>query len=304
MRIGIAGFGRMGAAMGARIVEQSHQLTVWNRSPGPAATAAALGARVVSTPAALANDCDVILSSLFDEAAVRTVYLGRDGLAHARLDGRLVIDTSTVGPEMGPELARAVASAGGRFIDAPVLGTVMPAREGKLIVLAGGVHADMLEAKATLDMISRAVHLLGPSGAGYAGKLAINVMKATYWATLGDCLGLARRFHIEPSAILDVIESGPGRSFEFPGKLPVLRGEITAPAFDIAGCLKDLKLIVAAGGGSAGVPVAAGALQVVTRAVDGGWGQHDVAAVALFAADQVACRDEASRESRRNSASS
>ncbi len=288
MRIGIAGFGRMGAAMGARIVARSHELSVWNRSPGPAATAASeSGARIAATPAALAADCDVVFSSLFDEAAVRAVYFGPGGLTKADLRGRLVVDTSTVPPGMGIELALAIAAAGGRFVDAPVLGTVGPAREGRLIGLAGGAPADVAEAAEALQLVCRAVHPLGPSGAGYAGKLAINLLKATYWAALGDCLGLARRFGIEPSAILDVIESGPGALVELPGKMPVLRGQSTAPAFDIVGCLKDLKTIVAAGGGAETVPVAAGALAAVQRAVDGGWGDRDVAAVALFAADRI-----------------
>lgn len=124
---------------------------------------------------------------------------------------------------------------------------------------------------------------MGPSGAGYAGKLAINLLKATYWAALGDCLSLARRFGIEPSAILDVIETGPGAIVELHLKMPVLRGQVTEAAFNIGGCLKDLRAIVAAGGGG-NVPVAAGALRAVERACDAGWSDRDVAAVALFAA--------------------
>lgn len=288
MRIGIAGFGRMGAAMGARIIATSHELSVWNRSAGPASAAIELGARLAATPAALAADCDVVITSLFDEAAIRAVYFGPEGLTTTRLGGRLVIDTSTVPPGLAAELAQGVQAAGGRFVDAPVLGTVGPAREGRLIALTGGTDADKEAAREPLQILCRAVHSLGPSGAGYAGKLAINLLKATYWAALGDCLGLARRFEIEPSAILDVIESGPGALVELPGKMPVLRGQITPPAFDIVGCLKDLKSIVAAGGGSLEVPVAAGALQAVQRAVDGGWGGRDVASVALFAADRIA----------------
>lgn len=289
MRIGIAGYGRMGAAMAARIVAEGHEVAVWNRSPGPAAAAAAeLRARVAATPAALADDCDVVVSSLFDEAALRAVYFGPDGLTTAPLRGRLLIDTSTVPPQLGGELAEAVAAAGGRFVDAPVLGTVGPAREGRLIGLVGGAEADVADAHEVLQIVCRAVHSMGPSGAGYAGKLAINLLKATYWAAVGDCLGLARRFGIESSAILDVIESGPGALVELPGKMPVLRGKVTPPAFDIVGCLKDLKAIVAAGGGGEEVPVADGALRAVQRAVDGGWGGRDVAAVALYAAEQVA----------------
>ena len=277
----------MGAAMGARIMGQDHALTVWNRSAGPTAAATAAGARAVSTPKELAEGCDVLLSSLFDEAAVRAVYLGPEGIATSNLQGRLVIDTSTMSPDLGLELAAAVAQAGGRFVDAPVLGTVTPAREGRLIALLGGTSRDVTEAADTMRLVSRAVHPLGPIGAGYAGKLAINLLKGTYWAALGDCLGLAGRFGIQPGAILDVIESGPGALIELAGKMPVLRGMTTAPAFDIAGCYKDLVVIIAAAGGAERVPVAAGALRAVERAMLGGWGNRDVASVALFATTEL-----------------
>ena len=294
MHIGLAGFGRMGAAMASRFAEQGHQLTVWNRSSGPAEVAAkTLGAHIVKTPTELTQNCDVVVSSLFNEQAVRAVYLEPHGLAHGSLDGRLLIDTSTMPPRLGQELASAVAAAGGRFVDAPVLGTVEPARKGELIALVGGSAVDAAEATITLSLISRAVHTLGPCGAGYAGKLAVNLIKATYWAALGDCLGLARRFGIEPSAILDVIESGPGALVELQQKMPVLRGMLTEPAFDIVGGVKDLLVMVEAGGGGDAVPVAAGALRAMQTAVEGGWGNRDIASVGLFAAAQIAARNPA-----------
>jgi 3-hydroxyisobutyrate dehydrogenase len=291
MRVGIAGFGRMGAPMAARFAAQGHALSVWNRSPGPAAAAAARGAQIVATPRDLVQSCDIVLSSLFDEPAVRDVYFGDDGLLSAELRGRLLIDTSTMPPAIGTELALATAAAGGRFVDAPVLGSVRAVREGTLIVLAGGSARDIGDARPTLAMISKAVHVLGPSGTGYAGKLAINLLKATYWAALGDCMALAQRFGIDSATILDIVETGPGASVELALKLPVLRGQPTEPAFDIAGCQKDLRAIVAAGGGAGQVPVAAGALNAVERAVAGGWAHRDVAAVALFAATQIAAEN-------------
>jgi 3-hydroxyisobutyrate dehydrogenase len=264
-----------------------HRISVWNRSPGPASVADRLGARVVATPAGLMETCEIVVSSLFDEAAVRSVYLGMDGLFSRSLNNRLFIETSTLAPAMGSELAQAAAVAGGRFIDSPVLGSVNAAREGTLIALAGGAADHVEQARPVLAELARAIHRLGDSGAGYAGKLAINLLKGTYWAALGDCMALAKRFGIGSSIILDIVESGPGASVDLPLKLPVLRGQITEPAFDIDGCLKDLRAIVAAGGGPDQVPVAAGALRAVERAVAGGWAKRDVAAVALFAAAQI-----------------
>ena len=284
MRIGIAGFGRMGAAMAERICSQGHRVAVWNRSPDPLAAARTLGVDVCPTLTDLLLQSDIVISSLFDEAAVRAVYLGDGGFAQMALDGKLLIETSTIGPEMGSELGRAIAAAGGRFVDSPVLGTVGPAREGQLIALVGGDPASIVDANEILQLLSRAVYPLGPAGAGYAGKLAINLVKATYYAALGDCLGLARRFGIQPDAILDVIETGPGALVELPGKMPVLRGADVKAGFVIRGVLKDLEAMILAGGGSEAVPVAAGAMKAVSRAVDGGWGERDVAMIAHYSA--------------------
>ncbi len=288
MRIGIAGYGRMGAAMAARIVAQGHDIVLWNRSSGALAEAQAAGTRICATPADLAQACDVVITSLFDEAAVAEVYGGQHGLTSAPLNGRLLIETSTVRPDFGVALAAQVAAAGGRLVDSPVLGTVGPAREGRLIALVGGEGGDVADARATLAIISRAIYHMGPHGAGYAGKLAINLVKATYYAALGDGLALGQRYGIAPDSILDVIETGPAALVELPGKMPVLRGAATKPGFVIRGVLKDLEAMIAAAGGASAVPVAAGAMQAVQRAVDGGWGERDVAMIAHFAAQKIA----------------
>jgi 3-hydroxyisobutyrate dehydrogenase len=268
----------MGAAMATRLKAQGYDLHVWSRSAASRDAASAQGATLAATPAALAQACDIVISSLFDEAAVRAVYFGADGLLTAGLKHGLLIDTSTLPPGIGAELAAAAHAQGAGFVDAPVLGSVAAARQGQLIALAGGTGRDVEAAKPILSAIARATRVMGPSGAGYAGKLAINLLKATYWATLGDCMALASRFGIESGAILDIVEMGPGASVELALKLPVLRGQKTEPAFDIIGCQKDLRAIVAAGGGPS----------AVDRAVAGGWAHRDVAAVALFAASQIA----------------
>jgi 3-hydroxyisobutyrate dehydrogenase len=286
----------MGAAMATRLKAQGYDLHVWSRSAASRDAASAQGATLAATPAALAQACDIVISSLFDEAAVRAVYFGADGLLTAGLKHGLLIDTSTLPPGIGAELAAAAHAQGAGFVDAPVLGSVAAARQGQLIALAGGTGRDVEAAKPILSAIARATRVMGPSGAGYAGKLAINLLKATYWATLGDCMALASRFGIESGAILDIVEMGPGASVELALKLPVLRGQKTEPSTGAStkpapcacAAAKDLRAIVAAGGGPAQVPVAAGALSAVDRAVAGGWAHRDVAAVALFAASQIA----------------
>lgn len=285
MKLGLVGFGRMGSAMAGRLADMGCGLTIWNRSAVPA-EAMPPGAAIAPSLGDLVAASDVVLSCLFDDAAVREVYLGQGGLAAHASGAKLFIDASTVSPAVATEIAQAMAPAGGRFVDAPVLGTTGPARQGELVALLGGEDRDVAAAREVIRLVASTVHVMGGTGAGYASKLAITLLKGSYWAALGDCFVLAGRHGIAPGKVLDVIEGGPGAMTDLPGKLPVLRGTTTNVGFSIAGVAKDLREMVAAGGGKECMPVTAGALKRALEAIDHGWADRDVAALALFAAQQ------------------
>jgi 3-hydroxyisobutyrate dehydrogenase len=105
MHIGVAGLGRMGAAMAARLIEVGHQVTVWNRSPGKAKSLVDSGARTAASPAALASAVEAIITCLTDADAIDKVYDGPSGLLAGDITGKLVIEMSTVRP--GVEIALA-----------------------------------------------------------------------------------------------------------------------------------------------------------------------------------------------------
>jgi len=286
MKLGLVGFGRMGAAMAQRLTDMGCSLSIWNRSP-VRPEALPPGATIAQTLGDLVAASDVVLSCLFDEAAVRAVYLGKGGLADHASSAKLFIDASTVPPAIATDIAKAVAPVGGRFVDAPVLGTTAPARQGHLVALLGGERHDVEVAHDVMRFLASTVHVMGGTGAGYASKLAITLVKGSYWAALGECFVLAGRHGIAPGKVLDVIEGGPGALTDLPIKLPVLRGTSTEVGFSIAGVAKDLREMVVAGGGEERMPVTAGALKHSLEAIDGGWAERDVAALALFAAERV-----------------
>src|SRR5688572_6885840 len=149
MKIGIAGTGRMGAAMAGRLASLGHEVTVWNRSPDKAR---ALGLPVAQSPAALAQGAETVISMLADAAALQAVYpqlLSGDG------KGKLFIDMSTVRPQVSRQLSSLVEKKGAAFIECPVGGTVGPAKEGKLFGFAGGEPADVARARPLLDQLCR-----------------------------------------------------------------------------------------------------------------------------------------------------
>ncbi|MDQ2954284.1 MAG: NAD(P)-dependent oxidoreductase, partial [Pseudomonadota bacterium] len=165
MQIGIAGIGKMGAAIAARLIELGHQVTVWNRTSAKTKPLADSGAQVASEPADLATRAEAIITILTDAAAIDIVYGGPTGLLAAGVNGKLVIEMSTVQPQTQIALAEKVRAKGAAFVECPVGGTTGPARQGKLIGLAGGSEADFARAKPILDQLCRRLEHCGDVGA-------------------------------------------------------------------------------------------------------------------------------------------
>src|ERR1700756_1779250 len=140
MKLGVAGIGKMGAAIAARLIEVGHDVTVWNRTPDKAK--AVEGAKIAANPAELAENSEAIITILTDAAALSAVYNGRLGLLHDKVAEKLFIDMSTVLPATEIGLAAAVRAKGAVFVECPVGGSTGPARQGKLIGLMGAEQTE------------------------------------------------------------------------------------------------------------------------------------------------------------------
>lgn len=243
--VAIAGCGRMGTAFARRLLETGHDVLVWNRTPDRAAQAADAGAAVAEDLAGLAA-AETILISLTDAAAVSAVV---DGLVRSGIDGRLVVDMSTLLPNESRDIAAKVSAAGADFVDCPVGGTVAPALKGQLLGMAGGTHAAFARAKPILDQLCRRVEHLGPVGAGAQMKLAVNLPLAIYWQTLGEALVLLKDSGIAPEMAVSLIADSSAGPTVLRNRAQVvvdtLAGTDQPGTFDIAGLSKDLNLALA-----------------------------------------------------------
>lgn len=191
-RVGIIGLGKMGGAIGKRLIAQGYELSVWNRSPEKAAPLSALGATVAATPAEVATQAGIIISIVRDAPAIDAAYRGKNGLLSGNVAGKLFIEMSTVRPQVQIDLARDVKKAGAAFVECPVGGTVGPALEGRLLGFAGGEAADVERAMPLLNQMCRRVDHVGATGSGSSFKLAINLPLAVYWQALGEAYALCR----------------------------------------------------------------------------------------------------------------
>src|SRR6266487_5841148 len=190
MHIGIAGLGRMGAAIAARLIETGHTLTAWNRSSEKAK--AVQNAAVAGSPAELASRVEAVITILTDAAAIAAVYEGPSGLLAGNVAGKLFIEMSTVRPQTEIALAGKVRAKGAALVECPVGGSTGPARQGKLIGLMGAEPADGARARPILEQLCRRLEHCGPGGSGSVMKLTINMPLMIYWQALGEALALCR----------------------------------------------------------------------------------------------------------------
>lgn len=283
MRIGLAGVGRMGSVFAARLLDHHFQLGTWSRNQQHASAFAARGCCQFSTPGLLAEASDIIISSLADETALDAVYLGPDGLLSGDVTGKVFVDTSTISPRYIRSLADKIESRGAMIVDSPVLGTVGPAREGKLVAIMGGGDVAIKRAQAPMAALCRRIVHVGPTGTGAAMKLVVNMLLAVYWQTLGEALAMGERNGLAMDQMLDVLMDSPVATTALQVKLPLLRGDKAEVGFSIAGVQKDLSLAVTSAH-AVSVPAltASSALACYVAAAEASLSDKDVAAIVSF----------------------
>ena len=210
MKIGIAGMGKMGNAIGSRLLGLGHSVSVWNRTPNKTTGLVNAGAHLAATPKLLAESVDVVLTLLTNEAALDEVYSGPHGLLSGAVSQKIFIDMSTVKPAKPKEMALRANAVGAVYLECPVGGSVGPAKAGKLLGFVGGDSADVEKIKPLLDQLCKRVEHVGPYGAGSTVKLAVNLPLMVYWQTLGESLSLVESLGIDPTRMIDILADSSG----------------------------------------------------------------------------------------------
>ncbi len=208
MRVGFAGLGRMGVRMAANLVAAGMDVSVWNRTAGPAqAFAAAHNAFSAANPEDLAERSDVVITMLADDAAAEAVYLGPDGLLKASTDSRVLAEMGTISVPMAERLALSAREKGRRFVDAPVSGATQAAADAKLLIMAGAEATDVPDLARLFDVLGRKTVWLGKSGAGAAMKLGVNMLIHGLNQTLSEALTLTTAAGIPKEQAYEVVEN-------------------------------------------------------------------------------------------------
>jgi len=207
-RLAFLGLGNMGCPMAARCVEAGFAVSVWNRTTRRTERLERMGARVAENPADAARGADVVVTMLADGASLLRVLGGPRGLLAGLRRGALVIDMSTSGRAAAHEAARRVRLARGRFVDAPVSGTVAPATRGELVAMVGGAKKDVRDAEPVLRAMCKRQILAGGVGQGQTLKVLLNGIGAHHFVAFGSMLALGERAGLSRETIVDAFTSG------------------------------------------------------------------------------------------------
>jgi 3-hydroxyisobutyrate dehydrogenase len=262
-RLGFIGMGSMGSRMAGRLLATGYDLTIYNRARERTQPLEQLSAKVAATPAELAAGVDIIFSSVADNAAVENVMMGSDGVLAGARPGTIIIEMSTVSPEVSRWLHAAGLHKGISVLDAPVSGTTSVAEQGQLVIFVGGELSVFSRCKTILDVLSKTSHYMGPAGSGATMKLCANTLLALGMQALAEAVMLGQKGGLRLERLLEALCGSAVVSASQKSKLDNILKGVYPPAFPLRLMHKDLKLILnMAMDLSAAMPITTAAEQV------------------------------------------
>lgn len=277
MHVGIVGTGKMGSAIAGNLLERGYPVSVWNRDRAPTEPLVAAGAVRCDDVPALVQTVDAVIAMLWDDEVAREISLGR--IIPAARDGQLVIESSTLSPQMYETLAEAAAQREIDFLACPVVGSVDSARAGTLTIFPGGTEAAFDRARELLSALGSTITFTGSPVSSGLLKLASNAVLGVMADSIGELLDVTERGGVERGLVIDTLVHAFERAG---GKRQQLLDRDTTPHFSAAALLKDLRLAKAARQRlNVEAPVMDCVLAEFENAVASGLGDEDYIAVAL-----------------------
>ena len=244
-QIAFLGLGVMGGLMAANLARSGYSVKAWNRTPHRPGVevAAKAGATVVLSIREAVETADVVFLCVSDVPDVEEVILGVGGVAESARPGTLVIDTSTIGPNAAQNIGAQLKQRQLRFLDAPISGGDIGAKNGTLTIMVGGEPTDFEESKPLLEVLGKTIRLCGAVGSGQAVKLCNQVLCSVHMIALCEAMQLAQQQGIDPNLIIEVCSTGAAGSWALSNLGPKIAESDFQPGFMIKHMLKDLRLV-------------------------------------------------------------
>ncbi|GGO77114.1 dehydrogenase [Marinobacterium nitratireducens] len=242
-RIAFLGIGLMGRPMATNLLRAGYPLNAWNRSPAKAEALTGDGARACASPGEAVADADIVISMLENGPVVEAVLLAPETL-EALKPGSLVIDMSSIPPEMAKRHGTLLTGRGIGYLDAPVSGGTVGAEQASLSIMAGGSREDFERARALFDVLGKAATYIGPTGSGQLAKCANQAIVGITIGAVAEALLLAAKGGADPAAVREALLGGfaGSRILELHGERMIERAFVPGATARVQ--LKDLTTIL------------------------------------------------------------
>lgn len=279
LSIGWIGAGKMGSPMSRNIVAAGGTVTVFDPVAANVADVVATGAKAGTSNRALAQAADVVVSMIPNDAVLRAVTIGEDGIFAVMKPGSIYLDMSTVSPEVSAEVETAAQVAGIAYLRAPVSGSTALAEAGKLTIMVSGPRAAYDRCLALFEAMGAQSFYLGDSDQARYLKLVVNLLVGTTGAVLAEALTLGRKGGLDWDQMLDVIGVSAAASPYVQYNLEPLKARDFTALFTTEQMVKDSRLICDAGKAT-GVPMAIGdaMLAMFEETIAAGYGEENLTA--------------------------
>ena len=239
-KVALIGAGVMGNAIGTRLLDTDHQLTVFDLDKHKVQALVDLGARSADSAASAASDVGVVILSLNNAAIVEAAVFGDDGVAAMAVPGTLIIDMSSITPDATRELAARAAEKSLHWVDSPLSGGAPKALTGSLTLMLGGSEPAAGKARVFLTALADNATHMGPPGAGQTTKLINQVLCGLGFVAIAEATKLAQDAGVDASRIPEALKGGRADSALLQEYMPRYANRDYAPTGRIDNMVKDL----------------------------------------------------------------
>jgi 3-hydroxyisobutyrate dehydrogenase-like beta-hydroxyacid dehydrogenase len=242
MKVAFLGLGIMGQSMATNLAKAGHEVTVWNRTPGKIVE----GAAIAPTPAAAAQGAEVVWLCVSDTDAVEEVIFGKEGAEPSLAEGAIIADSSTISPSATVRFEQRLAAKGVGWVDAPMTGSKVAARDGTLVFMVGGAEETIERLKPLFAAMGKKIFRMGETGKGQATKLAMNLQIALIYEGFAEGLTLATKLGVDSQQLISLIGATMVHSGVVDYKGPFILQRDFTPNFPLRLMHKDIRLALEA----------------------------------------------------------
>ncbi|MCB2195996.1 MAG: NAD(P)-dependent oxidoreductase [Bacteroidetes bacterium] len=241
-KIGWIGLGAMGTPMAKNLINAGYNLTVYNRTSSKSNKLVEIGAQASDSPQKLFDETDIVFLMISDDYAVKSVFNGDEGLLKSSSKGKVIINMSTVSPQISRDLAKTCNENGNTYVDAPVSGSIKQATDASLVIMVGADENTFKSIEPLLEVLGKKAFLIGSVGRGNETKLAVNLFLSIITQGLSEVVLFANELGVESNQILNVINEGGLSSPYVKAKSQAILHNEYPSAFSLKHMAKDLKI--------------------------------------------------------------